>query len=281
VDLFTTGKRKTAERVRKLEAEREKFLKQVKDTILTVQKVSDVVDIPGNVWWKAKMFDAELKNAGHVSGSKMFTFIKDQGSNMDATLKAMKAFIASCTKFFPATIESSKEDETSSSYSDLTPHDIVEIQSAAVGGGNQHVEEVDQVEDITAITIMPVSTTEVLVPNATPVSAIVEEETLDDYHVAEVTTPSLATDFQVVVWDPPPLAILAPGFPLDNQLFASLAPDIAEAVDHVGVIPGSDGHEVSVPPPRAPSLATDRADRHKGGSMNKKEAKLKKWKDRE
>ena len=51
----------------------------MKDTILIVQKVSDVVDISGNVWWKAKMFDAELKNAGHVSGSKMVTFIIDQG----------------------------------------------------------------------------------------------------------------------------------------------------------------------------------------------------------
>jgi hypothetical protein len=49
----------------------------------------------------------------------------------------------------------------------------------------------------------------------------------------------------------------------------------------VGVIPGPNGHEVSVPPPHVPSLATDRADRHEGGSMNKKEAKLKKRKDRE
>jgi hypothetical protein len=136
-------------------------------------------------------------------------------------------------------------------------------------------------EDITAITALPVFTTEVLVPNATPVSATVGEETLDDCHVAEVTTPSLATDFQVVAQDPPPLAIFAPGFPPDNQLSAPLAPDVAEMVDHVRVIPGPDGHEVSVPPPRAPSLAANRADRHEGRSMNKKEAKLKKRKDRE
>jgi hypothetical protein len=275
------GKRNTAERVWKLEAEREKLLKQVKDTTLTVQKVNDVVDIPGNMWWKAKMFDAELKNAGHVSGSKMVTFIMDQGSRMDAALKAMKALIASCTEFFPATVESSKDEETSSSYSDLTPHDIVEIRGASVGGGNHHVEEVDQVEDITAITALPVSTTEVLVSNATAVSATVGEGTMDDCQMAEVTTPSVATDFQLVVWDPPPLAILAPGFPPDNQLSAPLAPDVAETVYHVGVIPGPDGHKVSVPPPRAPSLATDIADRHEGGNMNKKEAKLKKQNDRE
>ena len=227
------------------------------------------------------MFDAELKNAGHVSGSKMVTFIMDQGSKMDASLKAMKALIASCTELFPVVVESSEEMESSSGYSDLTPHDMVEIQGAAVEGGNQHAEEVDQVEDITAITALPVSTTEVLVPNATPVSAAVGEETLGDCHVAEVSTPILATDFQVVARDPPPLAILAPGFPPDNQLSAPLAPDVVETVDRVGVIPGPDGPEVSVPPPRAPSLTMDRADRHKGGSMNKKEAKLKKRKDRE
>jgi hypothetical protein len=138
--------------VRKLEAEREKLLKQVKDTTLTVQKVSAAVDIEGNVWWKIKMFDAELKNVGHVSGSKMVNFIMDQGRKMDASFKAMKTLIASCTELFPATVESSKEEETSSSYSDLIPHDMVEIQGAVVGGGNQHVEEVEQVENITVIT---------------------------------------------------------------------------------------------------------------------------------
>ena len=136
-------------------------------------------------------------------------------------------------------------------------------------------------EDITAITALPVSTTEVLVSNATPVSATIGEETLDDCHMAQVTTPSLATDFQVVARDPPPLAILAPRFPPDDELYAPLAPDVAETVDRVGVIPGPDGPEMLVPPPRAPSLATDGADRHKGGGMNKKETKLKKRKDME
>ena len=63
----------------------------------------------------------------------------------------------------------------------------MEIQGGAVEGGNQYAEEVDHVVDITAITALPVSNTEVLVPNATPVSATVGEETLDDCHVAEVT----------------------------------------------------------------------------------------------
>ena len=73
--------------MRKLEAEREELLKQVKVTTLTVQKVSDVVDILGNVRWKAKMFNVELKNVGHVSETKMDTFIMDQERKMDATLK--------------------------------------------------------------------------------------------------------------------------------------------------------------------------------------------------
>jgi cell division protein FtsB len=66
VDHLTAENRKTTEQVRKLKAERETLFKHVKDTTLMVQKLSDMVNIPGNVWWKAKMFDAELKNAGHV-----------------------------------------------------------------------------------------------------------------------------------------------------------------------------------------------------------------------
>jgi hypothetical protein len=278
---LTAEKRKATERVQKLEAEREKVLKQVKDTTLKVQNVSDAVDIEGNVWWKAKMFDAELKNAGHVSGSKIVNFIIDQGRKMNASLKEMKALIASCTELFPATVESSKEEETSSSYSDLTSRDMMEIQGAVVEGGNQHVEDVEQVEDITAITEIagpPVSATEEVVSLAIPVSSTVGE---DGRHVAEVTPPSLNMAFQMVARDLPPLAILASGFPPDSQRSAPLAPDVAETADCVGVIPGSNGHEVSVPPPRVPSLTTDRADRHEGGSMNKKEAKLKNRKEKE
>jgi hypothetical protein len=109
VDHLTAENWKTTEQVRKLKAEREELLKHVKDTTLMVQKMSDVVDIPGNVWWKAKMFDTELNNAGHVSGTKLVTFIMDQESRMDATLKAMKALIASSTELFFATVESSEE----------------------------------------------------------------------------------------------------------------------------------------------------------------------------
>jgi hypothetical protein len=101
--------------VRKLEAEQHELLKQVKETTLTVQKVSDVVGILGDVWLKAKMFDAELKNAGHISGTKMVTFVMDQASKMDGVLKEMKALIASCTKLFPVRVESLEDEETSSS----------------------------------------------------------------------------------------------------------------------------------------------------------------------
>ena len=113
--------------MRKLEAEREKLLKQVKDTTLTVQKMSDVVHIPGSVWWKAKMFDVDLKNAGHVSGSKMVNFIMFQGSKMDASLSALKALIANCTELFSNVVESSEEEELSPGYSDFIPRDIEEI----------------------------------------------------------------------------------------------------------------------------------------------------------
>jgi hypothetical protein len=99
--------------------------------------------------------------------------------------------------------------------------------------------------------------------------------------VAEVTPPSPNMALQMVARSPLPLAILAPGFPPDSQRSAPLAPDVAETADRVRVIPEPNGHEVLVPPPHVPSLATDRADCHEGGSMNKKEAKLKKRNDRE
>jgi hypothetical protein len=115
--------------------------------------------IPGDVWLKAKMFDAELKNAGHVSVTNMVTFAMDQGSKMDATLRAMNALIASSTKLFPIMVESSEDGETSSSYSDLIPQDVMEIWEAAAGSGNQPMEEEDQVEDITTLTAPHVSAT--------------------------------------------------------------------------------------------------------------------------
>jgi hypothetical protein len=142
------------------------------------------------------------------------------------------------------------------------------------------VEKMEQVEDITAIAGPPVSATEEVIPLATPVSSTVGEESLHDRHMAEVTPPSPTMAFQMVVRDPPPLAIIAPGFPPDGQRSAPLAPDVAETADRVGVIHGSNEHEVSVPPPHVSSLATDRADHHEGGSMNKKDVKLKKRNDR-
>ena len=72
------------------------------------------------------MFDAELKNVGHVSGTNMTTFVMDHGSRMDAALKAMKALIVSSTELFPVMVESLEDGETSSSTSDLTPQDVVE-----------------------------------------------------------------------------------------------------------------------------------------------------------
>ena len=82
-----------------MEAKRHELLKQVKETTITVQKVIDVVGIPEDMWVKAKIFNAELKNAGQVYGTKMVTFVMDQGSRMDAALKAMKTRIASCTSY--------------------------------------------------------------------------------------------------------------------------------------------------------------------------------------
>ena len=57
--------------------------------------MSDVVHIPEIAWWKTKMFDVDLKNAGDDFGSKMVNFIMDQGSKMDVFLSALNALIGS------------------------------------------------------------------------------------------------------------------------------------------------------------------------------------------
>ena len=75
------------------------------------------------MWLKAKMFDAELKNAGHVSRMKMVIFVMNQRSKMDASLKAMRALIASCTELFLVMVGSLGDGETSSNYSNLTSQD--------------------------------------------------------------------------------------------------------------------------------------------------------------
>ena len=63
-----------------------------------------------------------IEDAGLISGSKMVTFIVDQGNKMDASLKAMKALIANYTELFAVVVESSEEGKSSSSYFDLTLH---------------------------------------------------------------------------------------------------------------------------------------------------------------
>jgi hypothetical protein len=104
-----------------------------------------------------------------------------------------------------------------------------------------------------------------VVSNATLVSSTVENETLDGCHVAKVTLASLSLTFHVVVRVLPPLA--------------PLAPDFVKTMDHIGVSPKPNGHEVPVPPPRAPFLATDRAGNNVKRKQQKKEARMKKQKD--
>lgn len=66
------------------------------------------------------MFDVELEKACHLFETKKTGFIMEQGGKMDATLRAMKALIVSLTKLFPTLLESSKDGEISSSYSNLS-----------------------------------------------------------------------------------------------------------------------------------------------------------------
>lgn len=53
VGHFTTKNQKNIERMWKLEAEQKDALKQVKDSAITVQKIHEIVGIPGDAWLKA------------------------------------------------------------------------------------------------------------------------------------------------------------------------------------------------------------------------------------
>ena len=145
----------------------------------------------------------------------------------------------------------------------------MDIQGAAVGGRNQQVEAEDQVEDIMVLTAPPVSATEVVDLNATPISSTVGKETLDGSHVAEVTPPNPPMTFHVVsrAWLAPPLA---PEFTPGGPLSIPRAPDVVETRDHVGVIPAPNAHEVQVTPSRASFLATNSADRSESGNKRRR-----------
>jgi hypothetical protein len=152
IEHLTLENKKVTEKVQKLKSECEGALKQVKESALTIQKIQSMVGIPGDVWLKAKMFDGELAKAGHLSGSKMVGFIMEQGGKLEATLRAMKALIASFAEMFPSLLESSESGETSSTYEDLTPEDLMEIEGAQGERDIQKVESMETVGEIPTAT---------------------------------------------------------------------------------------------------------------------------------
>lgn len=122
--------------MRKLEVEREVALIQVKESARAIEKVQEVIKTPGDLWVKARMFDAQLEKDSHVSKTKMVSFLMSHGAKLKGTLVAMRAFIASFLESFPAFLESLDKDETSSSYLDLTPKDLEDVRGARRGRGD-------------------------------------------------------------------------------------------------------------------------------------------------
>ena len=81
----------------------------------------------GDVWMKAKLFDAQLEKGGHVSGSKMVGFLVSQVAKMEGLLETMRTFIQT-TREIPKPLG---EDSSSSDYSGLIPHDLRELRGTA------------------------------------------------------------------------------------------------------------------------------------------------------
>lgn len=226
--------------------------------------------IPGDVWLKAEMYDAELKIAGHISKMKLIMFVMDQENKMDASMGAMNALIASFMELFPTLLESLEDGETSSSYFDLIPQDIVEIHGShgmrvfPTGGrggpcGRHH--------DTLGYTC-----------GGSHVAGALPPSPPLDFKVISRTPPPLYLEVGLVV---PPLVPHGPALLLDNQLDTPFAPDFVEVVDLTGMISRPSSHNVHVTLPFTPSLPKDRAARSKKRKLKKKEAKLKKQKDRE
>jgi hypothetical protein len=278
--------KKVTEKVQKLKSEREGALKQVKESALTIQRIQNMVGIPGDVWLKAKMFDGELAKAGHLSGSKMVGFIMEQGGKLEATLRAMKALIASFAEMFPSLLESSESGETSSTYEDLTPEDLMEIEGAQGEEEVQKVESVETVGEIPSATDPTVSTTQVVDLSATPASSTVVKQPLGASHVADASPLSPSATFQVVSRVSPrspkkggattPLANTFPLLSKDSHLGTPLVAVSQEKVGGAGALLGSSGHDVEIMLPLAPPSSQDTKSRQEKKKLKKRVAKLKK-----
>ena len=78
------------ERVEALKGEAEGRLRE---SSLAIQHIQEVIGVPGDVWMKAKLFDAQLEKAGHVLGSKMVGFLVSQAAKMEGLLGTMRTLI--------------------------------------------------------------------------------------------------------------------------------------------------------------------------------------------
>lgn len=270
VDQLTAENRKVLEKLAKVEAEKKELQKQMREAASVTRKVMDTVGVPGDVWLKAKMFDADLKNAGHVSGTKLVPFVMDQGSKMDAALRAMRTLVATLDQLFPSSDESSDDEETSSSSAEKTPGGTrAEAETEAAG-------EEEYITDITAPD--PVSAPVTVDLNSTPAISAGDKETLRSGHVAEASPASPSVTFQVVSRNPPPLFSekeqvtpatqpRGPRQPEVSQLAAPLVPDSSKFEERATKIHGPLGLNVLVDSPLSSVAVKDKV---KSGSRRRK-----------
>ena len=101
---------------------------QVNESAKALLTVKEVIGAPGDVFSKARLFDAQLTKDGHLSNSKLIAFLVAQAAKMETALGAMRTLVNNFSESLPSSPETSQEKESSSPcYTDVSPKGWEEV----------------------------------------------------------------------------------------------------------------------------------------------------------
>lgn len=140
------------------EAKRKASILRTKKTVRTIRKVKELIGIPGDVWAKAKMFDAQLEKDGHISGTKMVGFLMSQGAKMDITLGAMRATLTDFNNRLTELPGFSSEEDSSSGSAGMEPLEPADVEEQGTPAVKEEVsrptEEMGKISELPATPVM-------------------------------------------------------------------------------------------------------------------------------
>ena len=115
-------------RLQKAEAAKGQAEMKVCESAASILQVKEVLGVPGDIWTKARCFDAQLERDGHLSQSKLIAFLMTQSAKMETTLVAMRKVVGHLTAILESSSDSEDGGSDSSQYSDLPPKAWEEIR---------------------------------------------------------------------------------------------------------------------------------------------------------